>query len=65
MGHCIVSVHVTGSHHNGKANDIDQMAARFTDGLKAAGHNVTASTITSGAENNLLQDRLPLTLLKE
>ena len=62
MGNCIVSVHVTGSHHNGQPRDIDQMAAAFVDQLKATGHNVTAATVVSGGEHNLLNtaSRFPL-----
>ena len=26
MGNCLISIHVTGAHHNGKCYDIDQMA---------------------------------------
>ena len=62
MGNCIVSVHVTGSHHNSQPSDIDQMAAVFVDALKVKGHSVTAATILSGVENDLLNtaSRLPL-----
>ena len=62
MGNCIVSVHVTGAHHNGKDYDIDQMAAVFVDALKAKGHNVTAATVVSGGEYDLLNTaaRFPL-----
>jgi hypothetical protein len=64
MGNCIVSVHVTGSHHNGSESDIDQMAAKFADELKAKGHIVSAATIVSGGEYDLLNtaSRLPLRL---
>jgi hypothetical protein len=54
MGNCIVSVHVTGAHHNGRPDDIDQMAGRWVDFLKAHGHTVTAATIVSGGEHDLL-----------
>lgn len=57
MGNCLINVHVTGSHHNGIESDIDQMAARFVDELKAKGHNVTAATLVSGGENDMLPDR--------
>jgi|GEM_PF-4652859 len=62
MGNCIVSVHVTGAHHNGKSYDIDQHSAQFVDGLMAAGHNVTAASIVSGGEYDLLNtvSRFPL-----
>lgn len=61
MGNCLITVHVTGSHHNGDPTDIDQMAAKFVDGLKCL-HNVTSATITHGGENDLLSttSRLPL-----
>jgi len=61
MGNCLVSVHVTGSHHNGLETDIDQMAADFVASLKRKGHMVTAATLVSGGEQDLvLGSRLPL-----
>ncbi len=62
MGNCIVSVHVTGAHHNGRDFDIDQMAAVFVDALKAKGHTVTAASVVSGGEYDLLStvSRYPL-----
>lgn len=54
MGQCIVTVHVTGFHHNGRADDIDQMAADFVEKLQAAGHTVTAAYAASGGEQDLL-----------
>ena len=62
MGNCTVTVHVTGAHHNAKATDIDQVAARFVDELKSAGHNVTDAQITSGGTHDLLSTavRLPV-----
>jgi hypothetical protein len=54
MGNCIVSVHVTGGHHNGSLSDIDQLASKFVDVLKGFGHTVTAATIVSGGEQDLL-----------
>lgn len=54
MGNCLVSVHVTGCHHNGIPNDIDQLAADFVLSLKAKGHNVTAATLVSGGEYDLM-----------
>src|SRR5262249_15830177 len=53
MGSCIISVHVTGSHHNSVEHDIDQMAAEFVDELRRK-HNVTAAFILAGNEHNLL-----------
>ena len=62
MGNCLVCVHVTGAHHNGRQHDIDQLAGQFIDGLISVGHNVTAATIVSGGEHNLLisQGRFPV-----
>jgi hypothetical protein len=62
MGNCLVSIHVTGAHHNGKSYDIDQMAAQFIDLLKRSGHSVTAATVTWGGEGDLLNTaaRYPL-----
>lgn len=62
MGNCLITVHVTGAHHNGKRTDIDQMAADFVDHLKAKGHAVTAAAIVSGGEHDLLNttSRFPI-----
>jgi len=60
MGHCIVSIHVTGAHHNGRSNDIDQMAADFAIALARMGHSVTAATVVSGSEQDLRSQRYPL-----
>ena len=54
MGNVLISVHATGIHHNGVANDLDQLAADFVELLKSKGHNVTAATIVSGGEQDLL-----------
>lgn len=61
MGNCVIIVHVTGAHHNGSEFDIDQMSAKFVDGL-AACHNVTGAKLVSGGENDLLEKdrRFPL-----
>lgn len=61
MGNCLISIHVTGCHHNGLAHDIDQMAAKFADDL-AKHHTVSAATLVSGGENNLTvkENRFPL-----
>lgn len=62
MGNCLVSVHVTGSHHNRSSSDIDQLAIEFVDTLKRKGHNVTSASIVNGAEQDLLNKatRLPV-----
>jgi hypothetical protein len=60
MGNCVISIHVTGGHHNGLEDDIDQMAARFVDEL-AKNHNVTAAYLATGAAQDLrFGDRKPL-----
>lgn len=63
MGNCLVSVHVTGGHHNGRQDDIDQLAADFVEALQDAGHNVTAAAIVNGGEQSLLNiaARYPVT----
>jgi hypothetical protein len=62
MGNCLVSVHVTGSHHNGSPSDIDQMAADFVHALVGKGYSVSAASIVTGADYNLLDasQRFPL-----
>lgn len=52
MGNCLISIRVTGCHHNGLANDIDQMAADFVGEL-AKNHNVTGAVLLSGGEQDL------------
>lgn len=61
MGNCLITIHVTGPHHNREPNDIDQMAARFVDALKAQ-HNVTAAHLLSGGEYDMMNmaARFPL-----
>jgi hypothetical protein len=55
MGHCTITVHLTGSHHNkGNPKDADRMAAKFVDELKAAGHSVEHASFTSGGREDLL-----------
>jgi hypothetical protein len=46
-------VHVTGTHHNKKRSDIDQIAAKFVDDLKAAGHTVNLAHLVVGGEYDL------------
>lgn len=55
MGNWNISIHGVGAHHNrGFPKDANRMAARFVEELKAAGHSVTAATITHGGEDNVL-----------
>jgi hypothetical protein len=61
MGNNIISIHVTGCHHNGIPQDIDQMAFEFVKSLKSAGHTVTSAKIVSGGEYDLQNGgRFPL-----
>lgn len=62
MGNCLVSIHVTGSHHNGGEHDIDQLAAGFVDRLKSLGYFVSSASLVSGGEHDLLNTaaRFPL-----
>jgi hypothetical protein len=52
MGQCVITIHVTGSHHNKATRDIDQMAAEFVQDLKKF-HTVTAAYMANGAEQDL------------
>lgn len=63
MGNCLISIHVTGCHHNGIESDIDQLAAGYVEDLKAKGHNVTGAFLVSGGETDLLNSA-PLPLRK-
>jgi len=62
MGNCVITIRVTGTHHNGARSDIDQMAGDFVDHLKAKGHSVADATITSGGTQDLAhkESRFPL-----
>lgn len=61
MGNCLISIHVTGSHHNGQVRDIDQMAGKFVDDLKRS-HSVTHASIVSGGEYDLANEKARLSL---
>ena len=55
MGNWNISIHGVGSHHNRKhKNDANRLAAKFVKELQAAGHSVSAATITYGGEEQLL-----------
>jgi hypothetical protein len=62
MGTCLVSVQVTGSHHNGQPSDIDQLAAQFVDTLKGKGYTVSHAILNSGGGYDLLNtaSRFPI-----
>jgi hypothetical protein len=62
MGNCIVVIHVTGAHHNGHANDIDQRAADFVGQLMRDGHTVSSAKVLTGGEYDLMNTtaRFPL-----
>lgn len=62
MGNCVFILHATGYHHNGQPDDLDQLAAKWTDEAKARGHNVTSAKVLSGGEYDLLNtaSRFPL-----
>lgn len=62
MGNCLISIEVTGAHHNGRSDDIDQCAADFVQYLKMKGHNVTHASLTNGSTQPLddITRRMPL-----
>lgn len=62
MGNCLINIEVTGCHHNGRSDDIDQIAADFVQYLKAKGHNVTHATLHAGGMTPLddITRRMPL-----
>jgi hypothetical protein len=49
MGRCVITIHVTGSHHNKASRDIDQMAAEFVQELSKF-HTVTEAYMGSNAQ---------------
>ena len=58
MGNWNLTIAGVGSHHSGSAADVEQMAAKFADELKAAGHSVTrAHVTTTGGEIDVLNRR--------
>ncbi len=57
MGQCVITIHVTGGHHNKSASDIDQMAAEFVKDLSKI-HNVTAAYMINGAEQDLKSTKI-------
>lgn len=57
MGNCTITIHVTGSHHNNRDDDIDAMVRTFVAELKASGHSVTHAVLTNGASEELHHHR--------
>lgn len=54
MGNWNITIRGVGCHHNRKyPKDANRMAADFVRQLIAAGHSVTAASITYGGEENL------------
>ena len=60
MGNCIISIEVTGCHHNGLVSDIDQMAHKFVMELTKAGHSINRATLLSGSSQNLIASPMEL-----
>lgn len=49
MGNNAIIVRTVGCHHNGRADiDAEQIAKRFVDELRAAGHSILTATVESG-----------------
>lgn len=56
MGDCTITIHAIGAHHNKKnPTDINKMAVKFVDELRAAGHNVVSATLCQGGYENLAE----------
>ena len=54
MGNWIITIEGTGSHHNGKPEDADQIALVAVKTLQNAGQSVEHATITTGGRSTLL-----------
>lgn len=65
MGNWNVSIRGVGCHHNGKPYDVEQIAKKVVDELKAAGHSVIAASVTTGGEIDLLNPNGALLPLSE
>lgn len=50
MGNWNISIRGVGQHHNNAPEDVEQMAARFVESLKKAGHSVGSAVVTTGGE---------------
>jgi len=60
MGNCMISIEVTGSHHNGEPYDIDQLAKEFVLTLKSKGHTVSHAALNVGGGYDLTDKGFPL-----
>ena len=55
MGNWHIAIEGLGCHDNDRLEDVEQMAARFVDALRASGvHSVTSASVTIGATKNLM-----------
>lgn len=54
MGQWNMTIRGMGAHHNKRyPQDANRMLAEFVQKLKKAGHNITAASITHGAEDDV------------
>jgi hypothetical protein len=58
MGDWTIVIHGTGTHHNNKACDADQVARDMVEVLKARGHHVHGATFTHGGHDHIIR-RVP------
>ena len=60
MGNWHISIKGTGCHHNGDKTDVEQLAKKFVEDLKAAGQSVSSADVTTGGAMRLPEDVMPL-----
>lgn len=53
MGNFTIRIQGVGTHHNQLPSDVEQMAAKFVDELRAKGHSITAADVHTGGVTGL------------
>lgn len=53
MGNWNINIQGVGMHHNGKPQDANEMAKKFAESLKEAGHHIEHATFTNGGKDDL------------
>lgn len=63
MGNWVITIEGTGSHHNAKPYDANEIGKTVVKTLKEAGHNVTHASINCGGRNDLINEITPMEAL--
>lgn len=48
MGNFAIQIRGCGSHHNGKASDVEALSEKFVEHLVVAGHSIEDASVTTG-----------------